>query len=344
MKKITAYVNTTRVHWLVEELEVLGIKEIMVTEYFSPSSRISRMELVARDDAVEQAREIIHRVGTNGVPGDHSLFIEEYDPKLPGQIPLGKRTSRLEETRVKQLVSFLLRGTHRKITTAFLAIMASVLGIALYVYAQTKTFQQTARETSEIIQRVSTAAGSVETALLDEMLAAERFHRGELAPAFQDFENARWKLTEAISALRAMDIVNRTTVDSLSSLGHQFHSLVGGMFQIVTTLSQQVDTERQKERTGLSKSHNSIMNSLDALRSELLNVLALLQQDARESIGIKQRDIHRLIEEVRTSMILLSVGVIVVTMMVWLMIERNVSRPILKLVEESRTIDTTELR
>ena len=49
-------------------------------------------------------------------------------------------------------------------------------------------------------------------------------------------------------------------------------------------------------------------------------------------------------EEVRTSMILLSVGVIVVTMMVWLMIERNVSRPILKLVEESRKIDTTELR
>lgn len=344
MKKITAYVNTIRVRWLVEELEAMGIEEIMVTEYFSPSSRISRMELLARDDAVEQAREIIHRVGTNGDPGDHSLFIEEYDPKLPSLIPIGKRTSRLEETRVKQLVNFLLRGTHRKITTAFLAIMASVLGIALYVYVQTKTFQQTARETSEIIQRVLAAAGTVETALLEEMLAAERFHRGEFAPAFQDYENARWKLTDAISALREMDMVNRATVDSLESLGHQFHSLANGMFQIVTVLSQQGDAKSQGERAGLSKSHNSIMNSLDALRSELLNVLALLQQDAGESTGMKQRDINRLIEEVRTSMILLSVGVIVVTMMVWLMIERNVSRPIRKLVEESRTIDTTELR
>src|SRR3990172_3639803 len=111
MKKITAYVNTVRVHWLVEGLEALGITEIMVTEYFSPSSQISRMELISGDEDVVAVREVVHRLGTSGLAGDHAFFVEEYDPKLPGQIPLGKRTSKLEESRAKQLITFTLRGT-----------------------------------------------------------------------------------------------------------------------------------------------------------------------------------------------------------------------------------------
>ncbi len=137
MKKITAYINTVRVHWLVEELEAVGIKEIMVTEYFSPSSKISRMELLAEDDIEQNVRAIIHRVGTTGAYGDHAYFVEEYDPKLPGQIPLGRRTSKLEELRVKQLISFLLRGSHKKITSAFMVITLSILAVAIFVGLQT---------------------------------------------------------------------------------------------------------------------------------------------------------------------------------------------------------------
>ena len=37
MKRITAYVYTTRIHWLVEELQAKGIKEIMVSEFFRPN-------------------------------------------------------------------------------------------------------------------------------------------------------------------------------------------------------------------------------------------------------------------------------------------------------------------
>lgn len=146
MKKIIAYINTVRVHWLVDELEALGIDEIMVTEYFSPSSKISRMELLAQDEAVEDVREIIHRVGTTGLPADHGFFVEEYDPKLPSQIPLGKRTSKLEEIRVKQLVNFMLHGTHRKIRAAFLLMSISVLGVGLFIYAQSTAFQQSAKQ------------------------------------------------------------------------------------------------------------------------------------------------------------------------------------------------------
>lgn len=97
MKKITAYVNTNRVHWLVEELSSAGIGEIMVTEFFSPTSVISRMELLCEDADVERIRSLIHRLGTTGSPCDHFFAVSDFDPMRPGRIPLGRRMSRLEE-------------------------------------------------------------------------------------------------------------------------------------------------------------------------------------------------------------------------------------------------------
>ena len=96
MKKITAYVNTLRVHWLVEELEAIGIREIMVTEYFSPSSQISRLELCCEDQAAEKVRAIVHRVGTGGSPCDHFFEVTDFDPNATSKLPLGKRMTRLE--------------------------------------------------------------------------------------------------------------------------------------------------------------------------------------------------------------------------------------------------------
>lgn len=75
MKKITAYVNTTRVHWLVEELQTLGIEEIMATEYFKPMSQISRLELSCEDHLVEDVRAIVHKIGSRGEAGDHAFFV-----------------------------------------------------------------------------------------------------------------------------------------------------------------------------------------------------------------------------------------------------------------------------
>ncbi|MEW5842760.1 MAG: hypothetical protein AB1775_05820 [Bacteroidota bacterium] len=75
MKKITAYVNTTRVHWLVEELQTLGVDEIEVVEYFKPLSQISRFELSCEDNLVEKVRAVIHKVGSCGQPADHAVFV-----------------------------------------------------------------------------------------------------------------------------------------------------------------------------------------------------------------------------------------------------------------------------
>ena len=97
MKKITAYVNTMRIHWLVEELEAVGVQEIMVTEYFSPLSKISRFVFLCSDDAVHQACDIIHRIGTNGSAGDHYIDVKEFQPKSFGSAPPGLPISPLED-------------------------------------------------------------------------------------------------------------------------------------------------------------------------------------------------------------------------------------------------------
>ncbi len=90
MKKITAYVNTLRVHWLVEELEALGINEILITEYFKGISRISRLELLCEDALVEKIREVVHRVGTRGEPGDHFFEVIVTEGKTKSLSHLGR--------------------------------------------------------------------------------------------------------------------------------------------------------------------------------------------------------------------------------------------------------------
>lgn len=97
MKKIKAYVNTTRIHWLVEELQRLGIEEILVREYFSPSSRISCMELLTVDDMVEKVRSVIHQLGTNGEPVDYFIHIEDFHHNPSTSQTRGQRMSPLEE-------------------------------------------------------------------------------------------------------------------------------------------------------------------------------------------------------------------------------------------------------
>jgi len=344
MKKIIAYINTVRVHWLVEELEAIGINEIMVTEYFSPSSKISRMELFAEDNLVAQVRNIIHRIGTTGEPGDHSFFIEEYDPNLPEQIPLGRRTSKLEESRVKQLVNYLLRGTHTRITAAFLLITLSVLGVAIFIEFQMATFRRSAEETTQTMKVLYQTTGAAERAVLEEMLAVERFHRGGARAAVDDFHSGRRNLTRAISDLKQIHTVNQATVDSLMTLEHRFHLIAGGMFEIVDSLWRHGGLTPSRTIAVLSKSHNSMMASLDDLRHRLFILLTSLEADTRQITEQKEREMTWRIDRVRISLLLLVAGVIAITGTIWLLIERKVSRPIRRLVEEAKTIDLAKLQ
>jgi hypothetical protein len=74
-------VNTTRVHWLVEELQAIGVQEIEVTEYFKPFSQISRFELSCDDNLVEKVRSIVHKIGTCGQVPDHAFFVYSQESK-----------------------------------------------------------------------------------------------------------------------------------------------------------------------------------------------------------------------------------------------------------------------
>ena len=85
MKRLTAYVNTTRIHWLVEELQAKGIKEIMVSEFFRPNSQISKLEFFCEENQIEDLRSLIHSIGTCGKSADHLFFINEIDPEKSGK-------------------------------------------------------------------------------------------------------------------------------------------------------------------------------------------------------------------------------------------------------------------
>lgn len=342
MKKVTAYINTIRVHWLVEELESIGIKEMMVTEYFSPSSKISRMELLAQDNVVEKVRETIHRFGTTGAEADHSLFIEDYDPSLPSQIPFGKRTSKLEETHVKQLINFLLRGSRNKIRIAFLLITLGIVGVALFVAYLTNDIQLLATETSDNIHSLTKMSDAVENALLEEMLAVERFHRGESIGARKDFANARAKLISSITYLKETNIASQTAISALAGLEHRFHLIADEMFDVADSLSRDKGTMPHQKIMELS--HNQIMSSLDKFRSLLVLQLASFESMVRENTAQKKEEIEVSTQRIKLSLLLLITAAIILTATMWIMIERSVSRPIQRLVQEAKTIDSTEVR
>ncbi len=100
MKKIIAYVNTMRVHPLVEELGKNGIRQMIVTEYFTPLSCISRIIFLCDEDSLERAREIIRRIGTSGNPSDHLIVVLDFDPLTADSSLSGPRIHRLEEEEV----------------------------------------------------------------------------------------------------------------------------------------------------------------------------------------------------------------------------------------------------
>lgn len=87
MKRITAYVSTTRIHWLVEELQSRGINEILVTEFFRPNSQISKLEFFCEEKLIEELRCLIHSIGTCGKSADHLFFVKEIEGNTKSIFP-----------------------------------------------------------------------------------------------------------------------------------------------------------------------------------------------------------------------------------------------------------------
>ncbi len=81
MKKVVAYINTYRVHWIVDELQKTGIDDISIYQRFKPLSQISRIEFYCDISNLETVRTIIHNIGNNGNPSDHMIEIFDYTDK-----------------------------------------------------------------------------------------------------------------------------------------------------------------------------------------------------------------------------------------------------------------------
>jgi nitrogen regulatory protein PII len=79
MKSVKVGVNTTRVHWVVEKLQALGIQDITVIEHFKPLSQISEMTFVCEDYIVSHIKKVIHKYGTCGNAVDHYVFVEDFE-------------------------------------------------------------------------------------------------------------------------------------------------------------------------------------------------------------------------------------------------------------------------
>lgn len=78
---------TTRIHWLVEELQKEGIEEIMVTEYFRPNSQISKFEFLCKNDDLQDIQNIIHAIGTCDKSADHYLTVKDIDSNAKSIFP-----------------------------------------------------------------------------------------------------------------------------------------------------------------------------------------------------------------------------------------------------------------
>lgn len=340
MKKVIAYVNTVRVHWLVEVLETTGIKEILVTEYFSPLSKISRCEFLCDDKRVDQVRDIVHRIGTSGNLMDHCFLVEDFDPDLPSQIPLGKRVSKLEESRIKQLINVLLSGMGKRISLSFFAITFSIILAGLFIHMRMTTLDTFMRDSNAVVWQITGATREIQRAMLQEMLAAEQFHRGETADARRNFDDARRTLGDAVLLLKGTAIAGGDLLDSLLTLHQRFQATANGMFGVPETPSHPSRNGGRETSTY----HPQLMASLNQLHLQLMGVMLALERVVGDRSVEKEVQTGEAISEVRNSLIALAALAVLLSGVMWFWTERKVTQPLKVVVDAARIIDKGELK
>lgn len=97
MKKIIAYMNTASVQPLVEGLGRTGIRTMVVTEYYTPLSRVSRFIILCEDAMVGEPEGILRRTGARGDPPGRYIEVQDFDPRLDGTAYEGSAEHRLEQ-------------------------------------------------------------------------------------------------------------------------------------------------------------------------------------------------------------------------------------------------------
>lgn len=344
MKRVTTYINTLKVSRLAEELLAIGIKEMRVVEHFSPTSQISRLQLCCEDDLVDKVRDIIRRLGSNGSPPNYDIAVADFDPALPSQIPIGKRMSILEEPQLARRIRFLFKGTSTMLTVVFLAITLSICTVGMFTYFRLEHYQRTARESAENIRKVVDAAGAIQVAHLEELLAAERLYRGDGKTAMPDFKATRKNLGVAVKTIQDSRLINRGAIDSLVEIENRFQSITDAMFGVLTRLSNLPPKKKADRRGELSQSHAGIMASLDLLHRKCVDLLASLERDVDEIAQENVVENNNALNSIRISLMLLATATTIIIVIMWIVTRRKVSQPLDILVEEAWALDDAELQ
>lgn len=345
MQKITSYVDTTRVHWLVEELQAMGVSEIMVTEYFKPLSRVSRLEFLCQDTEVANAKRIVHRVGTaGGPPPDHDIIVSHYDPEKLHLLPMSVRLNPLEESRLKQLITNMFAGVSKRLSLTFTIVVISILCVALILLGYIEGVQHSAAEANRNVWLITDATHQIEKAHLDQLIAAERLHRGDTKSALDQAKRARDRVAKAERVLIDSRLFDQAIMDSLRMVEHQFQSVTEDMYKVIVGLADAGTKGGAAQVAHLSMSHNDIMANLDALYLQNMQMLVSVEKRANDFWAQREAEAGEALSTMKLLLTGLTASSILVTLLMWVMARRKVSRPFHMLVEEGKTLDMEGLK
>jgi hypothetical protein len=194
------------------------------------------------------------------------------------------------------------------------------------------------------MRAVVDAASIIETAHLQELLAAEKLHRGEGENAVLEFKAARGRLGKAVKTLQASQVNSQGDVDSLVALEDRFQSITDGMFGILTQLSRLPAKQNTAQRSDLSQSHAELMRSLDLMHHRGMESLLSIKQAVSEVTRSHDIENNAALDAVRLSLTILAGVATVITVLMWLVTRSKVSQPLDILVEEARALDDGELK
>lgn len=244
---------------------------------------------------------------------------------------------------VRRLVRIPLKGTGAKITLAFVFVTMAVAGVAFYIWDRIETVFEV---NSTMVQRseiITNAAAVVQNSIFDEIWAVGRFHQGAEEDATQIFRTARDEMDTAIQLLKESRVLNAAEFDSLSVLRHRFHSEVGLMFTLTDSLMSARRAKDVKAAKEFGRSHEQTMTSVDILHQHLEEMLLRLQMRTSELSGENQRVVSAMINQVKLSLVFLSVFLVLVTVAAWFITEWLVTRPLQRLTEQVKSIKMDDL-
>ncbi|MEO8168179.1 MAG: hypothetical protein ABI623_08030, partial [bacterium] len=331
---------TTQVHLLVEELQAAGIDSIMATEYFKPHSHVARLEFLCEDTVVAKLKSTIHSVGTTGgPPPDHDVIVSEHDPDRVRLLPMTIRLDPLEESRLKEFINNTFRNVRKRLILTFSIVALVILCVALILHIRIERVQHAAWEANNNGRVITDATKQIQAAHLEQMLAAERLHRGDMTPAREQFRHAAIQLEEGMQVLKKSHLFGQSIIGSLDVLESRFQSIMNEMFEVITNLDRIGKKSDAAEMVHLSRRHDDIMAKLDTLHWQSMEMLVSLERSVSDVTTRRETESDEALGGVRLSLVVLTAVTFLAIIVMWFVARQKVSHPLQVLVEEANALD-----